>query len=238
LFNIHLWWQSYTITPPGLAAVWGPLFIRTVLPSVLAGGITRMHERMRRRRGTGTHDDLDHGDDDPQGAHSAGDYDSHSFGDWGGYDGGKDKWSAGRPPRPGVRSGLSPRLAVGAATGSRGEDGPGAAAAAAQQLLQGFSDLGKAIGQSSLVQKIRAVASQPALARPAVSSLADAADGVLTSLKEGLLRKGGSDTEDHHSSHRGGGGGTPLQALPRSFNASSLGTPGRVPFKAGGTKSD
>jgi hypothetical protein len=198
-----------------------------------------MHERMRRRRGTGTRDDVDYGDEDPQGAHSSGAYDSHSFGDWGSsYEGGKDKWSA-RPPRPGGRGLLSPgSSAVGAAAGSQG---PGAATAAAQQLLQGFSDLGKAIGQSSLVQKIRAVASQPALARPAVSSLADAADGVLTSLKEGLLRKGGSDTEDHHkfnSSSNRGGGGTPLQALPRSFNASSLGTPGRVPFKAAGTKSD
>ena len=64
-----------------------------------------------------------------------------------------------------------------------------------------FSSLGKAIGDSnlskaieqgsaSIVDKIKRVASQPALAGANTSSLREAADGVLLSLKQGLLPKG------------------------------------------------
>lgn len=65
-----------------------------------------------------------------------------------------------------------------------------------------FSSLSKAIGDSNLtkaiekgganfVEKLKKVSSQPALAGPGnTSSLRDAADGVLASLKQGLLPKG------------------------------------------------
>ena len=64
-----------------------------------------------------------------------------------------------------------------------------------------FSSLGKAIGDSNLtkaieqggasfVEKLKRVSSQPALNGSSTSSLRDAADGVLASLKQGLLPKG------------------------------------------------
>ena len=82
----------------------------------------------------------------------------------------------------------------------------GAAAGAATVAF--FSSLGKAIGESSLVQSIKKVASQPALSGTQGNSgignsagvgssvngtglgIAAAADGVLSSLRQGLMPKG------------------------------------------------
>ena len=74
----------------------------------------------------------------------------------------------------------------------------GAAAGAATAAF--FSSLGKAIGESSLVQTIKKVASQPALSGAnggighgggmGGGGIGAAADGVLSSLRQGLLPKG------------------------------------------------
>mmetsp|Transcript_7792 Transcript_7792/g.16737 ORF Transcript_7792/g.16737 Transcript_7792/m.16737 type:complete len:345 (-) Transcript_7792:646-1680(-) len=75
-----------------------------------------------------------------------------------------------------------------------------------------LSSLGKALGDLPVVQKIKRAASQPALAGPGYSTFGDAADGVLSSLRNGLLPKGGLAT----------GRSEPLSSVPlvpKSYNA-------------------
>lgn len=94
-----------------------------------------------------------------------------------------------------------------------------------------FSKLGKTLESSGLavMEKLKAAANQPALAS-AQHSLAEAADGVLSSVRDTLSRRSLS-----HPSHPGlGPGAVPM--LPRSYNAQagngSMHT--RTSIKAGG----
>jgi hypothetical protein len=134
----------------------------------LCAGPTRLHERVRRRR-AGSANHLGGGDG--------------SDGGWDGSEGGgagaggssgppSRHWGHQRPPHGGQDAG-----------GGLGRVFDPQAASA---LLTTWS---KAIGESSLVQKIRQAASQPALASASGRgrSLADAADGVLGSLRKGLI---------------------------------------------------
>lgn len=115
-----------------------------------------------------------------------------------------------RPPRPHRHRNGDARGPGGAVAG--GPAGP-------PRFMQQLSDLGRALGESTLFQKIKAAANQPVLAAAPHrgpggyrGGLGDAADGVLSSLREGLLsaRNGGL---------AGFGGAGP--ALPRSTNATA-----------------
>jgi hypothetical protein len=75
------------------------------------------------------------------------------------------------------------------------------AEATAAGAWSAVSQLGSAISNSQLVQKIKRAASQPALAGPSTSSFADAADAVLR----------GPTTS---SGEGGGGGGSSSRMLP------------------------
>jgi len=174
-------------------------------PPGSSGGPTRLHARMRRRRG--------HTADSPDDGGGGGGLEEEEDTD---EDGPRQRWGPGRPPRPHNhlhRNGTSAQ-------------GPG------QAMQSFFSNIGKAFGESAVVKKIKAAASQPALTS-AHHSLSEAADGVLNSMREGLLSRRSAGP----SSNPGlGPGAVPM--LPRSYNAAAQAgngsTHARSHHKAGG----
>lgn len=139
-----------------------------------AAGPTRLHDPMRRRRGAPGSGS----DDVPPGG--------------------------GLPPRPPGHSGSAAclgRMSVGAGGAAAAPVASTSAPGGAGGLfsLRQLSELGRAIGDSRWVQRIKAAATQPvALGTRRMSSLSDAADGVLGSFRQGGM--GGSS--------EGGGGGS------------------------------
>ena len=125
----------------------------------------------------------------------------------------EEEWPSWRRPQGGDSAAPAHNLEERLTTLREGGAAAGTAAAAF------FSSLGKAIGESgsALVQTIKKVASQPALAsHPAGSGgsrggLGDTAEGVLSSLRQGLLPRGNLGRAQPHS-HSG-------QAAPGSCHA-------------------
>jgi len=151
----------------------GTMFL---LPSTSGGGPTRLHDPVRRRRHGGTSSD----DDGAARAHPSDSRTSNA----------QSSSSIRGPlmhPHAGALSngGLPPR------SPRRSSLGPGG-----HQPHHGvlnFKQLGKAIGESAWVQRIKAVANQPVLANSRMSSLSQTADGVLSSLKQGLQGGGAGE---------------------------------------------
>ena len=79
--------------------------------------------------------------------------------------------------------------------------------------------LSRSIGESALVQKIKQVANQPALAGASMGSIGDVAEGVLLSVTHAAAGPGGggSGLGLSHSRSRG-----ELQTLPRNLSTASL----------------
>jgi hypothetical protein len=98
-------------------------------------------------------------------------------------------WGSSWLPGGGGGGGASSSTGGGASAGANGRvygaahpprtGGPGAPGAGAWQPL---SALGRTISSSSIVQKIKQAAAQPALAKPHYNTFSDAADAVITSL--------------------------------------------------------
>jgi hypothetical protein len=118
----------------------------------------------------------------------------------------------------------APRV-YGAAHPPRGGQ-PGSGSGAGAGAWQPLSALGRTISNSSIVQKIRQAASQPALAKPQFNTFSDAADAVITSLA--TCGPTGA-REAAPAASRGPTGSTVMQRSP-----STGGSLGSAPRKQGG----